>query len=215
VGAGSSSSNDVSLTQDAVASASAPVGSPPQSQGNGAHSTNGKNGHNGNGNGHLLVKPHPNSAAARNLKRGWRKRFFLALEKTGNISLSAKRAGVNRWTVCDWKKRSPEFASAVEDAVDIATAALEEEVRRRAHQGTLKPVFYKGSKCGAVREYSDTLAMFILKARKPEVYRDNAPAVTVNTSVSQHTDVTKAFEQIAADNSRVAQVFENRLTGRN
>lgn len=40
-----------------------------------------------------------------------------------------------------------------------------------AYEGTLKPVYFKGEQCGEIREYSDTLMMFILKAKKPE-YRD-------------------------------------------
>jgi len=31
----------------------------------------------------------------------------------------------------------------------------------------LKPVYYQGEQCGEVREYSDTLLIFILKARDP------------------------------------------------
>ena len=32
--------------------------------------------------------------------------------------------------------------------------------------------FYKGSVCGVVRKYSDSLLMFLLKGARPDVYRE-------------------------------------------
>ena len=43
---------------------------------------------------------------------------------------------------------------------------------RRALEGGEEPVFYQGKIVGSVRKYSDTLLMFMLKARRPERYRD-------------------------------------------
>jgi len=48
--------------------------------------------------------------------------------------------------------------------------ALEDEAIRRAHDGTMKPVFHGGKKVGEVREYSDKLLIFLLKGCKPEKY---------------------------------------------
>jgi hypothetical protein len=39
------------------------------------------------------------------------------------------------------------------------------EAVRRAKDGYIKPVFHQGVKVGEVREYSDVLLMFMLKAR--------------------------------------------------
>ena len=36
----------------------------------------------------------------------------------------------------------------------------------------MEPVFYKGAKCGAVQKYSDLLLIFLLKARRPDMYRE-------------------------------------------
>ncbi len=36
----------------------------------------------------------------------------------------------------------------------------------------LEPVFYKGKAIAAVRKFSDTLLIFMLKGAKPEKYRD-------------------------------------------
>ena len=59
-------------------------------------------------------------------------------------------------------------------AVKLGTAALEDEAIRLAREGVDKPVFYKGEHCGNVRRCSDTLLIFMLKARKPDVYCEPA-----------------------------------------
>ena len=46
-------------------------------------------------------------------------------------------------------------------------------MRRRAVEGVEEPVgWYKGEAGGVVRKYSDTLLIFLLKGRKPEMYRE-------------------------------------------
>lgn len=99
--------------------------------------------------------------------------FLAALAETGNITRSAEAIGSGRQTVYDWRERDPEFAEAWDRAVKIAGYGLEDEARRRAEEGVEKPVFHKGEVCGTVREYSDTLLIFLLKAHNPEKYREN------------------------------------------
>lgn len=53
----------------------------------------------------------------------------------------------------------------------MAVERMENEARRRAVEGTLRPVFHGGAQVGEVREYSDTLLIFLLKAHDPK-YRD-------------------------------------------
>ena len=53
---------------------------------------------------------------------------------------------------------------------------LEAEADRRAVEGVVKPLFYKGQRLPVeVREYSDVLLMFRLKALRPEQYRERCP----------------------------------------
>ena len=101
-----------------------------------------------------------------------RVRFLTVLERTGNVTAAAKAARVTRTTAYDERERSKEFAAAWKEAVEAAIEGMELEAHRRAVKGTLKPVFYKGDVCGKIREYSDTLLIFMLKAHKPEKYRD-------------------------------------------
>lgn len=89
-----------------------------------------------------------------------------------NVSAAAKKAGVPRSTAYDWYKADEEFAAAWDDAVEVAVDSLEKEAWRRARDGVLKPVYQKGEKVGQVREYSDQLMVTLLKAHRPEKYRE-------------------------------------------
>jgi hypothetical protein len=108
---------------------------------------------------------------ARELK--WKAKFLSYLAKTCNVSRSARLARVGRRTAYDHRKRDAKFAADWEDAEQTGIDALEFEARRRALDGCLEPVFYKGDKCGSIRKYSDLLTIFLLKAHRPEKYRDN------------------------------------------
>lgn len=76
-------------------------------------------------------------------------------------------------TAYTWRNEDPEFAKSWDEAKAIGLDALEDEATRRAYEGSEKPVFHQGVQCGTIREYSDTLAIFLLKGGKPEKFRDN------------------------------------------
>lgn len=101
-----------------------------------------------------------------------KERFLKELARRANVSAAAKKAKIPRSTVYDWYKADEEFARRWDEAVDVAVDGLEEEAWRRAKDGVLKPVYQKGEKVGQVREYSDQLMVTLLKAHKPEKYRE-------------------------------------------
>ena len=107
-------------------------------------------------------------------KKGWRERFLSALAATGNVSDACRTAGVSRPAAYKCKDTNQAFSAAWGEALEEATDALEQEARRRAIDGTEKPVFYQGEECGRVREYSDTLLIFLLKGNRPGKFRDRA-----------------------------------------
>jgi hypothetical protein len=98
--------------------------------------------------------------------------FLKALAKLGNISDACRKARVPRRTVYNWKAEDADFAQAWAEAEETAVDVLEREARRRAASGTLKPVYYLGKKVGTIREYSDTLLIFLLKGARPDKYAD-------------------------------------------
>ena len=109
--------------------------------------------------------------------KGWRNTFLKALRSSGNIGHSCRKARVNRTTAYRLKARDPLFAAKWETAIEDSVDVMEFEARRRAVKGTDKPVFQKGEQVGVIREYSDTLLMFLLKANKPDKFRDNFDAM--------------------------------------
>ena len=90
-----------------------------------------------------------------------------------NVSAACRMAGLPRSCVYDWRGADPEFAADWAAAVELGCDALEDEAVRRGCEGSLRPVFYRGKEVGAVREYSDTLLIFMLKARRPARFHDN------------------------------------------
>jgi hypothetical protein len=80
-----------------------------------------------------------------------------AHRKIGIVTATCRKTKIQRSTVYFWMDHDPEFKAAVADAEKEAIELLESEARRRAHKGTIRPVFYKGEKCGSIREYSDFL----------------------------------------------------------
>lgn len=102
----------------------------------------------------------------------WEPVFLETLQATGNVSGSARAAGIDRTTAYEHRGRHPDFASRWEAAVEEATDGLETEARRRAVEGVEKPVYQGGELVGTVQEYSDTLLLALLKAHRPDKFRD-------------------------------------------
>jgi hypothetical protein len=99
-------------------------------------------------------------------------RFCEALADHGVVRYAAEDAGIDHTTAYKWRKRNAEFAEAWDAALEMSTQKLERVAFERAAEGWDEPVFYNGIECGAKRRFSDTLAIFLLKARRPEVYRE-------------------------------------------
>lgn len=84
----------------------------------------------------------------------WHARFLELLGSTCNVTLSARGAGVDRTTVYNHYKNDPAFAAAWDDAKESAIEELESEAWQRA------------------KKQSDVLMIFLLKANRPEKYRE-------------------------------------------
>jgi len=91
----------------------------------------------------------------------------------GVIRRACKVAKVGRSSHYEWMEDNPAYRAAFEAAKEDAADTLEAEVYRRAVKGVRKATgWYKGVAGGYVREYSDLLLMFQLKALRPEKYRE-------------------------------------------
>jgi hypothetical protein len=102
-----------------------------------------------------------------------------------SVSAACKLAALSRSTAYTWRSEDAEFATAWDEAIAAGTDLLIDEVRRRAVDGTRRPIMHQGKICYRVtdagdleelwlREYSDTLLMFLLKSRDRERFDDAA-----------------------------------------
>jgi hypothetical protein len=101
-----------------------------------------------------------------------RKRFLEALAAGSSITAAARAAGVDRRTPYKWRDSDPAFDEEWVSHLEAGTDALEDEARRRAVEGVKRPIYHAGKRVGVVVEHSDQLMMFLLKARRPEKYRE-------------------------------------------
>ena len=97
--------------------------------------------------------------------------FCAVLAETGIVQRALDALNVSRGEAHAMRAADPGFKTLWDAAMEVATSAHEDEVKRRAFEGYDKPVYQSGNLVGTVREYSDTLAAAVLKARIP-AYRD-------------------------------------------
>lgn len=109
----------------------------------------------------------------------WQKAFLTALAQTGVVRYAAEATRIARSQVYARRRSNPDFAAAFDLALDEAADLLELEARRRAVEGTEKPVYGRDAgpnagtvEVGRVREYSDRLLEFLLKGWRPDKYRE-------------------------------------------
>lgn len=113
-----------------------------------------------------------------------RKRAFLDIySDTCNVKEATILTGIGKYVPYQWMKNDPDFRDAFADIKAIVGDSLEAEAYRRAKVGWDEPVYQGGGQVGTIRKYSDTMLIFLLKAAKPEKYRERYD-VTTNSSLS-------------------------------
>jgi hypothetical protein len=110
-----------------------------------------------------------------------RARFLKTLASSGNVTLAASAAKLPRGTLYHWRDRDKGFAAAWIEAIEAATDSLEAEARRRAVEGVETTIVHGGrlvrdeaGKPLTIRRYSDSLLAMLLRAHRPEKYRDKS-----------------------------------------
>jgi hypothetical protein len=100
--------------------------------------------------------------------------FLRALADTGIVTVAAAVAGVTRARAYQVRKEDPVFAAAWDEAEEKAADVLEAEARRRAVLGVPEPLVSAGKVVRdddgqpiAIRRYSDTLLLALLRAHRP------------------------------------------------
>jgi hypothetical protein len=98
--------------------------------------------------------------------------FLAAFRETCSKTKAAQSAGIQRQMHYRWMKEDQQYAEAFDAAQEQAIAVLEDEAIRRSVDGVREPIFWKGVECGYKLVYSDGLLQFMLKAARPDRYRE-------------------------------------------
>src|ERR1700756_5465712 len=100
-----------------------------------------------------------------------RQQFLELLSESGNVRASCAALNLCRSTLYQWRASDSAFAAAWDSALELGADGLEDEARRRAMAG------------------SDILLMFLLKALRPEKYRERS-------QVHIHNNVTSDLRRL-------------------
>lgn len=141
-----------------------------------------------------------------------RARFLELLTEGRTVTASAEEVCVSRSRLYQLRREDADFSVAWDEAAQMGADVLEDEARRRAVEGTLR---YKFDKHGDAlvhpetgqpyieREYSDTLLIFLLKAARPDKYRERAKIEHVGANDGpiqvQAVDYRQAIAPLAPD----------------
>ena len=102
--------------------------------------------------------------------------FLTHYAQWANVSAACTAAGVARANIYYWQEHDSDFSAAFKVAEAAATERLEREAWRRAVEGSPyeRTSYWHGEPVGTDRkiEYSDQLMMLLLRARRPDLYRE-------------------------------------------
>ena len=106
----------------------------------------------------------------------WAAKFLSLIADGATIKAACEGANIGRTKVYERRDNDETFRIALEEAIEASTEDLEEVARKRAKQK------------------SDPLMMFLLRARRPDVYREN-----VNHSGSVRVRLAVAAAELSDD----------------
>lgn len=98
--------------------------------------------------------------------------YLQALPKYFTISAALTSAGASPEQLRRWRERDGAFLVKEQDARNAMADKLEAEAIRRAFKGVRTPVYQGGLLAGHVTQYSDQLLTLLLKAMRPDKYRE-------------------------------------------
>jgi len=115
--------------------------------------------------------------------------FLRMLTELPNMTAVCKLMVISPRNIAVARKKDPEFDKGVQEAMEQGYDMIEEEARRRAVDGVMEPIFFRGEEVGAVRKYSDQLLIMLLKGYKPKKFN---PGVKI-TAGNEGEKVSMSF----------------------
>lgn len=136
----------------------------------------GQNGQGGNGQG--LKGLGEMQSSLRTRARDWVPCFLENLRLYGVWTVACDAARISPDTADKIRLRNSKFAHQCEQAIRASTDLLEASIIVRGRDGWTEPVFGKAANgepvmVGKVRKYDGNLAIAAMRARRPEVWREN------------------------------------------
>ena len=129
-----------------------------------------------------------------------REAFMDALDRGMTVSGACKAASMGRSTAYGLRATDEAFAKAWDEALENGTDVLEDEAFRRACEGVLEPIVSGGrqvldteGKPMMQRRFSDNLMVTLLKARRPERFRERS---TVDSTVTVAADSGPVIREV-------------------
>lgn len=123
--------------------------------------------------------------------------FIEAFMETASVSGACRELGIQRSSAYRRRQADEAFALAWADADEAITDALEEEAYRRAVKGVEEPRTVAGKEV-AVKRFSDRLLEMMLKARRPEKYRER---VEISGKLEEAAEKSKRKTEEELDSS--------------
>lgn len=122
-------------------------------------------------------------------KENWPEKFLKALCDIPNVTRACQKAKVVRMTAYQLRKDNESFAKAWDDCIDAGIDNLEAAAMERARFGTPRAVWMKDEngvpkKVDTVTDYPESLVQFLLKAHRPDRYREKPAAVDLSAALT-------------------------------
>ena len=134
--------------------------------------------------------------------------FLRAYSAAGNLTEAARAVGVVRQSHYYWLHHLPGYREAAREAREMAADRLEREAWRRAVEGWEEPVYQQGQLVGTVRRYSDTLLAMLLRAARPERYRER---VDLGSEPGRPVHISLSSADVEAARRLIEVMATNRL----
>ena len=140
--------------------------------------------------------------------------FLEVFSRTGNITTACEElapkygtsAAALRTMVMEYREILDGFAERFDFANDMSADRLEAEALRRAVDGVEETVYQAGTPVGTTRKYSDSLLMFLLKARRPAVYRERVEHSGPGGGPMEFRSIMELVQAAAAEPTTVVEI---------
>ena len=125
----------------------------------------------------------------------YQRAFLAAFIVTRGVADAARLAAVSRRVHYKWINEDDRYRERFELARAMIADQFEAEIWRRAFLGVDTPLHWRGEITAWYKTYSDMLAVFAMRALKPEAYRRTDPDFDMTGPTAIEITIKKEGEQ--------------------